>query len=132
MADVELITTQWLDQQLDGVRVCNETPADLEGAVPLVKVTVAGGTDSDDGDTFEFATVVTESFARSRGEAITLGLRVKRSMRRDMPGSLVNSGLTVISKTQTIAFPGVVPYDNTDLRRVLGSYRVFAKSRIAA
>lgn len=131
MADVEALLVPWLADTLNGLRVGTETPADLASVVPYVKLTVIGGTDNDDNPRFELASVVTESFGSSRGAALDLAQQVKTAFRVTLPGTLLNDASSVVTKTQTIALPGVIPYDNTSLRRVLASYRLYVKTRTA-
>jgi hypothetical protein len=110
-----------------GYRVVTELPAGLGAVVadtPVIQVTRFGGSDSllvlDD------ANIDVDTFGTTREAARSLGELVRSALRFDILGVSQDGGF--VCAVSTINAPRWVPYDNTDLRRFVASYRITVRS----
>ncbi len=134
LAEVEPLLRHWLAGHFGaGYRVVTELPAELGvvvAATPLILVTRFGGSDEllvlDDAnvdvDTFDVA----HDGSTARENARTLAERVRSALRFTLIGASQDNGF--VAAVSTINAPRWVPYDNTDLRRFVASYRITVRS----
>lgn len=101
-----------------GVRVVTRLPGTLTAAMPLVRITVAGG--SDDGLNDE-PVVDVEAFAASEGAMWTL-IEDAREAMHDLAGRAVGGKL--VDSVGTIARPFWLDYENKDVHRAVSTYRL--------
>ncbi|MEU3355274.1 hypothetical protein [Streptomyces sp. NPDC037389] len=127
--DAEAALVAWLPGLLDGARVCTDTPADLEAALPLVRLYRSGGTD--DGFRLDVATVEVDAFAATRAEAVHLATRVRSLLLEALPGTTAvpATGGVVFTACSTIAAPAVRPWANSAVVRVGATYTVRLHTR---
>jgi hypothetical protein len=110
----------WLATQFPSpIRVVTELPADL-AATQVIQVTRFGG--SDDFITLDAANVDIDVFAATRDASRTLAEQVRTAVRLHLPGYA--TGGAAVQSVTTISAPRWVPYDNTNLRRFVASYRI--------
>jgi hypothetical protein len=126
MADVEGILIPWLRETID-VRVVTDLPADLADVLPVVQLTRIGGFSHDDNPRFDMPTLSADCYAEDRGQAIALAESVDEAFRIQLPGQTLNR--STVTRVQTVTGASWRPYDNTSLRRVGASYRLYIKSR---
>ena len=120
LADAETLVRGWLATQFPGVRVVTEVPANLADVVPLIQVSRFGG--SDDTIVTDAANIDVDTFGATRDEARSLGGQVRSALRLHLPGYAAGGG--AVQSVTTISAPRWVPYDNTNLRRFVASYRI--------
>ncbi len=116
-ADVEAVLVGWLGSEL-GVRVVTELPAILPAEI--IRVSRFGGGRAE--FPFDVASVDVDTFAATRRAAIQLGERVAFALMYDLPG-LVSGGAIVLA-AECVSAPSWAPYDNTNVRRSIASYRI--------
>jgi hypothetical protein len=127
-APAESVIRNWLAGYLGaGFRVVTELPADLATVVastPVAQVTRFGGSDSL--PVLDAANVDVDTFGLSRAAARDFGEQVRGGLLFEMPGSVQDGAF--IAAVSTINAPRWVPYDNTNLRRFVASYRITIRS----
>jgi hypothetical protein len=127
-APAESVIRNWLASYLGaGFRVVTELPSDLATVVastPVAQVVRFGGSDSL--PVLDAANVDVDTFGLSRTAARDLGEKVRGGLLFKMPGSIQDGAL--IAAVSTINAPRWVPYDNTNLRRFVASYRITIRS----
>lgn len=125
---VEPLVRDWLAEHFGaGYRVVTELPAGLGtvvAATPVILVTRFGGSDSV--LVLDEANVDVDTFGTTRDAARALGELVRSALRFKLPG--VSTGGGFVAAVSTINAPRWVPYDNTDLRRFVASYRITVRS----
>ncbi|MEU5424234.1 hypothetical protein AB0H73_01305 [Streptomyces olivoreticuli] len=119
--DAEAALIAWLAPRL-GVRVCTDAPADLDQAVPLVRLRRIGGTD--DGVRLDLALIDVDAFASMRPAAVNLAARVRDALLAALPGAVVPSAAAVFTAASTVTAPAWRPWENTALTRVGATYAV--------
>lgn len=120
LVSAETFVRTWLAAQFPApIRVVTELPADL-GAVQTIQVTRFGG--SDDFLTLDAANIDVDTFAATRDASRTLAEQVRTALRLHLPGYA--TGGAGVQSVSTISAPRSVPYDNTNLRRFVASYRI--------
>ncbi|MEW2580130.1 hypothetical protein [Streptomyces syringium] len=122
--DAEAALVAWLAPRL-GVRVCTDTPADLDDVVPLVRLRRIGG--SDDGFRLDLAVMDIEAFAATRAEAAALAARTRDAVLSALPGSAVPSA--VFTAASTLSAPSWRPWENPGLTRMGATYAVRLHAR---
>ena len=134
LAEVEPLVRRWLADHFGaGYRVVTELPSGLGtvvAATPVILVTRFGGSDESyvlddanvDVDTFDVA----HDGSTARENARSLAERVRSALRFDILGVSQDDGF--VCAVSTINAPRWVPYDNTDLRRFVASYRITVRS----
>jgi hypothetical protein len=124
----ESVVRNWLAGHFGaGYRVVTELPAGLGAVVavtPVIQVTRFGG--SDDLLVLDDANIDVDTFDVGRDKARALGELVRSALRFDLPGVSQDGGF--VAAVSTINAPRWVPYDNTDLRRFVASYRITVRS----
>ena len=120
LASAESLVRDWLATQFNPTRVVTELPANLGDALPLIQVTRFGG--SDDVLTLDAANIDVDTFGATRDAARSLGEQVRSALRLHLPG--YSTGTAGVQSVTTISAPRWVPYDNTNLRRFVASYRI--------
>jgi hypothetical protein len=134
LAPAEAVVRSWLATYLGaGYRVVTELPPELATVcadTPVAQVTRFGG--SDDLYVFDTANIDVDTFdlahdgKSSRENARDFGEKVRSGLRFRAPGSVLDDAF--IATVTTISAPRWVPYDNTDLRRFVASYRITIRS----
>ncbi|GAA3727337.1 hypothetical protein [Streptomyces tremellae] len=126
--DVEELLGAWLRSRpaLAGVRVANEVPADLAGALPLLVVRIVPG--GGDDRVSDIASVDVEAFAADRAAMWQLA----ELARRQLLAAAGAGGDPRIDTVDTDARPGEVPYGNPAVRRAIATYSVTCRARTAA
>lgn len=117
--DAEAWVRSWLEAQT-GTTTVTETANPL--ATPLYQVVRIGG--SDDGVVLDSATISLHAFAANRPTAKNLAYRARTALYASR--GVVFDG-AVCTRVRTIGGPSWTPYDNTDVRRVTGTYQVSLK-----
>jgi hypothetical protein len=120
LVSAESLVRGWLAEQFTPTRVVTELPANLGDVVPVIQVTRFGG--SDDVIVLDNAHIDVDTFAATRDDARTLAEQVRTALRLHLPG--VTTGGGVVTSVTTMSAPRWVPYDNTNLRRFVASYRI--------
>ena len=124
----ESVVRNWLATHFgSGYRVVTELPANLAtvvAATPVIQVTRFGG--SDDLLVLDAANIDVDTFGLSRDAARSLGELVRSALRFNIVGATQDGGF--VAAVSTINAPRWVPYDNTDLRRFVASYRITIRS----
>lgn len=120
MADAELVLVTALDAALSA-RICTELPATLSG--DTVRVTRISGTDDGQFSVYEDANLDFDCFAATREGAYALAASVRDYLRNDLPGTKVGSDAFVI-RVRSVTGPAWLPWDNTDVRRVIYTAQV--------
>lgn len=92
------------------------TPSNLDARLPFLRVTLVE--DPDDGVTRQ-ATVDIDIFGGTRAVAYALGEQTRGLML-----SLRRLDGVTIDRVLTVSGPKRVPWDNTNIRRVLATYRI--------
>ena len=127
-APAESVIRNWLAAYLGaGYRVVTELPADLAtvcATTPVAQVTRFGG--SDDLLVLDSANVDVDTFGLTRSAARDFGEKCRAGLRFMAPGAVQDGAF--IATVSTINAPRWVPYDNTDLRRFVASYRITIRS----
>lgn len=120
MADIEQVLTGWLGSQFPDARLCTEAPADMAGAVPVVRVVRVGG-----GRLYvlDRPTVVVDTFHADRPSAKAYAARVEHALYWLLPGA--GLGVTGVA---TISGPSYAPWDNTNVRRITATYQIYFKN----
>lgn len=99
------------------------TPADLQTALPFVRIARRGGSDDRITDT---ATVDIDAFAASRTDSRLLADTIRA--RLIAPGGLVSGAGVLIDQSSTATAPNEVPWSNDQsIRRFTATYRVTAR-----
>ncbi|MGQ4514220.1 hypothetical protein [Streptomyces sp. DW26H14] len=126
--DVEQLLGEWLRSRpaLAGVRVANEVPADLTGALPLLVVRIVPG--GGDDHVTDSAAVDVETFAADRSGMWSLA----ELARRQLLAAGGVAGDPRIDTVDTAARPGEVPYGNPEVRRAIATFTVTCRARTAA
>lgn len=121
-ADVEKLLIAWLPAVFPDAYPCAETPADPEftQSLPIIEVTRIGGDDTVHG--VDRATVDVECYGVDRNAASVLAANVRTALRKQLPGFTGAEG--TVARVETISAPAWRPYDNTDVRRFGGTYRI--------
>ncbi|MFI9237821.1 hypothetical protein [Streptomyces sp. NPDC053079] len=127
--DAEAALIAWLPRLLDGMRVCTDTPANLETVLPLVRLYRSGGTD--DGFRLDAAVVEVDVFAGTRAQAVALAARLRALLLEHLPGSTISAatGDVVVTACSTTAAPAVRPWTNPAVVRVGATYSVRLHTR---
>jgi len=118
-ADVERLLVGWLGEQCN-CRVVTDLPADLEKWVPLLQIQRIGGSDPRPG--LDIVGLDVDAYGPDRGSAIELAEDARHALRFELPGTQLENA--VITRVDTTEAPSYRPYDNTELRRFGGTYRV--------
>lgn len=115
-ADAEATLVEWLtNTAFPGTRVVTEVPADIEAAMPFIRVARIGGND-DHVPVFDNPTVDFDCYAASRIEARDMCHEVRDEVRYTLPGATV--GDVFISRVRTMTGPRQTPpFDNPTVRR---------------
>lgn len=124
--DVEALLIPWLASTLT-VRAVTDLPADLADVLPVVQVVRIGGPDDDNLSRYDMPTVDVDCYDADRAKASALAGRVHDALRITLPGLTVGAG--TVTKVQTITGPSWRPYDDTLLRRIGASYRLYIRTR---
>lgn len=131
--DVAALLAEWLAAAL-GVRVVSELPNELQDQLPLVCVSVIGG--SDVNPAIEQVTVDVDCYvgAAADGEpdpaaASDLAERVRTAVVYVLRGYTTADGKATVCSASTVARPAPRPYDDTTLRRYGGTYQLIVHSR---
>jgi hypothetical protein len=127
-ADIERLLTVYLETALE-VRVVAELPADLTApeTLPIVQVEEAPGPGWTI-PTLDVCDVDVDVYAVGRQESRQLAEQV-RALVMAMTGLMFDDGLTVVSKVETQRKPTLLPYDDSDIRRMGGAYRYTLHTR---
>ena len=126
LADAETLVRGWLASQFPTCRVVTELPAKLADNVPVIQVTVIGGSDSF--ITLDASNVDIDTFDVARGglsareNARNLAGQVQTALRLHLPGYAAGGG--AVQSVSTISKPRWVPFDDTSLRRFVATYRI--------
>lgn len=122
--DVEALLVDWLKTELDTENVADELPYNLTFVLPLTVVERYGGADRV--ITLDEPTIDIDSFDATLAGAKAGAERIRTLVRRKLPGRILGGpvGGTSVVWTKTISGPARRPWDNTDLRRVVGSYQL--------
>jgi hypothetical protein len=120
LAPAEPLIRGWLAAQFPTARVVTELPSNLADVLPLIQVARFGGASSD--YVRDAANVDIDTFDVTRAAARLLGEQVRVAFLLHLPGYA--SGGAAVSSVADISAPRWVPYDNTDLRRFVASYRI--------
>lgn len=115
MVDAESWAQSWIESYTT-VTTVTETPNPL--VPPLFQVVRIGG--PDDGLSMEFPTLSLHAFAEDRHSAKALALVGRQALFAAIGQTWQN---VVCVKVTTVAGPVWTPYDNTNLRRVTGTYQ---------
>jgi hypothetical protein len=121
--DIELELIGWTQTRLGaGVVVRDELDNNLGNELPTVQIEVVGGDD----DTFRLdrALVDVNVYAATRAAAIALAAQVHGLYLTELAGSKTTNA--VFGRVTTVTRPAVRPYENTDLRRVGGTYSLYS------
>lgn len=125
--DSEQLVRTYLADAL-GVRVLNELPADLVGALPLVRVIrIQGGYEGEAVD--DLSNVDVECFAATRGGAWELTYAMREAM-RTLGGRAI--GGLVVDLAEVINGSGQIPYANSAVRRTITTYRLTCRAQAPA
>ncbi|PSJ29557.1 hypothetical protein B7P34_06730 [Streptosporangium nondiastaticum] len=122
--DAEAALIAWLTPHL-GVRVCTDTPADLDHAVPLLRLQRIGG--GDDGFRLDLAVVDLDAFAVTRAGAADLATRARTALLADLPGSALPD--VVFTSAATVAAPAWRPWASQAVTRIGATYAVRLHTR---
>ena len=122
LAEAETLVRGWLATQFPTptYRVVTELPANLADVVPVIQVTRFGGADRF--TVLDDANIDVDTFGATRDGARNLGGLVRSALILHLPG--VQTGGGIVTAVSTISAPRWVPYDNTNLRRFVASYRI--------
>ncbi|WP_367129925.1 MULTISPECIES: hypothetical protein [Streptomyces] len=122
--DAEAALVTWLTPRL-GVRVCTDMPADLDTALPLVRLQRIGGTD--DGFRLDMALIDLDAVAATRADAVDLAARARAALLADLPGSTLPDA--VVTSAVTVAAPAWRPWENWSVTRIGATYAVRLHTR---
>lgn len=130
-AGVEATLIPWLADLL-GVRVLTDLPADdppgsFLAGLPYVQFVRVGGPSDDNNPRFDLPTVSVDCFGADRGAATGLALDVDEALRQTLPGQ--TTGGATVTRVQTITGPSWQPWDDTNVRRMHSSYRLYIKAK---
>jgi hypothetical protein len=127
MPDVEQMLVAWLGLQFPGSRFVTEAPADssFSAAVAggLVRVQRVGGPRM---YAIDRPTVVIDCFKPDRPAAKALALQVADALYLRLPGVPLPGG--VVGHVAEISGPSWVPWDDTNVRRVVATYQIHLKA----
>lgn len=124
LASATAVVRTYLAGQFPTARVVTETPADMTGEPPVIRVRRIGG--SDTVYTLDVANLDVDTYAVGEPAAYDLAEQVRTSLRLHAEGQTVDGAL--IAEVATISAPKWVPYDNTALRRISATYRIAIRS----
>ncbi|MFI9204037.1 hypothetical protein [Streptomyces sp. NPDC053048] len=119
--DAEAALVAWLTPHL-GVRVCTETPADLDHAVPLLRLQRIGG--GDDGFRLDLAVVDIDAFAATRAEAAGLAARTRGALLGKLPGAIAPTAAAAFTAASTVSAPAWRPWENPAVTRIGATYAI--------
>lgn len=122
--DVERLLVGWLHTEV-AVRCVTDLPADLAGALPVIRVGRIGGADVE--PTIDRPTVDIECFATGRQDSGALSEQVRSALRFALPGTSING--SYIARVDTVSGPAQRPYDNTNVVRYAATYSLRIQSR---
>lgn len=122
---IEGLLIPWLASTL-GVRAVTDLPAGLLTVLPIVQIVRVGGPSNDDNPRFDMPTVSVDCYGADRTAATALALNVDEALRVMLPGTF--TGGATVHRVQTITGPSWRPYDDTALRRMGSSYRLYVKA----
>ena len=125
--DVETAVLDWLEATFPALaptatvrHVDTETPYDLAGALPFVRVRLVTG--RDDGVT-DYSVVDLDVFADSRGTAYAWA----SDIRSRLTGSPHRVGPVVLDRVVTEEKPRALPLEDENIRRFGATYRISAR-----
>jgi hypothetical protein len=121
--DIELELIGWTQARLGAsVVVRDELDNNLLNELPTVQIEVVGGDD----DTFRLDRTLVDVnvYAATRAAAIALATQVHGLYLTELAGSKTTNA--VFGRVTTVTRPAVRPYENTDLRRVGGTYSLYS------
>ena len=121
MADAEAVFVAWLEQEFTDARICTETPANLDDALPCIQVTRIGGGD-EEVSTFDNPRMDFDCYAATRSAARDLAYAVRASIRNDLPGETIGGAFA--SRVSSSTGPSWAPHTNTNLRRFVYSAQI--------
>lgn len=125
-AGVEALLIPWVAARLDA-RGVTDLPANLADVMPLFQLVRVGGPSDDNNPRFDMPTITIDYFAADRAAAQALAESGDDLIRVTLPGQQING--STFTRSQTITGPHWTPYDDTNLRRITSSYRLYIKSR---
>ncbi|MER5501378.1 hypothetical protein ABT096_29815 [Streptomyces sp. NPDC002561] len=120
MADVEAVIAPWLEARL-GVFAAAETPADLEDALPMIRVERIGGSD----DRFSLhPRIAVDVFAATADGARTLSEQIREAL------VFLNGpvGVAVVRSVRCDVGPTRQPWGNEAIHRRGATYTVSLRS----
>lgn len=120
--DIEALLVGWLQGQFPAARVVTETPADLTGNLPLVKVRRTSG--DDDNVRLDRPVVDLDVFDTDVQAASALSAQIRDALLYTLPYAMPVGG--TVTGVYTVVGPRWLPYDDTSVRRYQASYRLFA------
>lgn len=123
-ADAEGLVRSALATAFPTARVVTETPADLGAELPLFAVNRIGG--GDEFGVLDASTVDVAAYAATRLDARLWAEKVRAWLVYRLPGTnLAGAHFGLVS---TVMAPRWVPYDNTNVRRVIATYSITIRS----
>ena len=127
-ADIERLLTAYVEAQLN-VRAVAELPADLSTPVnlPIIHIEEVPGPGWSI-PTVEVCDVDVDVYQVGRQASRELAEQA-RALVMGMAGLVFEDRLTVVSKVETARKPTLLPYDDSEIRRMGGSYRFHLHSR---
>lgn len=117
--DVETAVMDLLEQWY-GVETGTTTPSDLAAIVPFVRVSLVAGRDD---RVTDYSVVDIDVFTQTRQQGYDLAEGIRTRL-LDGPHQ---SGTVVIDKVRTETKPFQAPWDDTNVRRRLATYRISAR-----
>jgi hypothetical protein len=125
--DAEQVVRDYLADTL-GVRVLNELPADLVGALPVIRVIrIQGGFEGRAVD--DHANVDVDVFAATRDAMWQLTYAMRAQM-RTLPGRSVRG--TTVDDVEVVNGSGQIPYANPAVRRSITTFRLTCRAQAPA
>lgn len=121
MANVEEVLVGWAQDRFPAARFCTEFPADVTN-LPICRIVRIGGSRL---HVLEQPTVAVDWLAATRLAAQTVAGEFEHVLYWELPGQSV--GGAVIGHTDVISGPSWAPWDNTDVRRMTATYRLYLK-----
>lgn len=123
--DAETALINWLRPRYatatPAITFNDELPYNLNFVTPLVVVErVAGG---DDVITLDRAVVDVDVFHLSKGLAKALARQLLADIRGSLPGKAL--GAATVSRVETVSGPTKAAWDDTRMRRITASYRLY-------
>lgn len=124
--DVETVVQDMVAELVGGVsHVGSETPADLQGRLPFIRVTRYGG--GDDGLT-DVADIDVDCYGRARTATLRLAEQVRELLTRGSHEVSSEGARVVVDQVTTILAPFQPPGDGDEtVRRFTASYSVRAR-----